>query len=65
MSKDLDKYTDNLAALDQALRDANQGGIMTHMGATVGDFLKLLARSNVDISAKCLRPMEQVDGGAA
>ena len=59
MSKDLDNYANNLAALDSALRDARIDGIMSQLDMPVGEFLKMLARSNVDLSAKCLRPVEQ------
>lgn len=63
MSRDLDKYADNLSALDAALREAGLKGIMQHLDTSVGEFLKTVARSNVDLSAKCLRPAEQ-DAGA-
>lgn len=59
MSKDLDNYANNLAALDSALRDARIDGIMSQLDVPVGEFLKMLARSNVGLSAKCIRPVEQ------
>ena len=57
--KELDKYTANLTALDSALSSAGQPGILSHQTASVGDFLKLLAVSGIDLTAKCIRPAEQ------
>lgn len=58
MSRELDKYTANLTALDNALRTSGQDGILSQMGITVGELLKTLATNNIDLSAKCIRPAE-------
>ena len=55
--KELTRYTDNLTAIDNALRTSGNDGILAHMAVPVGEFLKMLAVSGVDLSAKCIRPV--------
>lgn len=57
MSRDIDKYTANLLALEAATKAGGMGSILDCMGMTVSEFLKSAAVAGIDLSAKCLRPV--------
>lgn len=58
MSKEIDRYRDNLLALDAAVKAAGLGSMLDLLDKPAGEVLKMLAVSGVDLSAKCLRPVE-------
>lgn len=58
MSKELEKYAINQKAVNVGLKDAGLESIIDYHEMTVGEFLKLAAMSNIDLSAQCIRPVE-------
>jgi hypothetical protein len=56
MCRELDKYEANQMAINNGLREANMGSILDYSSMPLSEFLKELAKGNVDISAACVRP---------
>jgi hypothetical protein len=61
MSKEIDRDRANMLQLEAAMKVAAMGSVLDHLTMPTGEFLKLLAVSGVDLSAKCLRPVGEAE----
>lgn len=57
MCKELDKYADNQKAINDGHKAAGMPSILEYSDLTVGDYLKELAKKNVDVTMGCVRPV--------
>lgn len=61
MCKELEKYADNLKSINEGHKAAGMPSILEFSELTVGEYLKEIAKKNVDVSMSCVRPVDTGD----